>query len=294
MIDVNSASFYVRRVQTVEEYQSCQQVHRRVWGFGPEDTVMHLPMMVALQHYGGLVLGAFTTTPTGEELIGFVVGFIGRDEQSGEYFHYSQVAAALSEWQSRGVGLALKAAQRREAMVQGYNLMRWAYDPLEGRNAYFNLAKLGGISRHYILNMYGAGRGELFGSLDTDRLIVDWELPTTRVTERITLAETNQKPNLPIDDYAVLPCLIEVEWLDAYAPKVREIDLSRRETALLLEIPYSNKLVQKLDPQAGVSWRNHTRTLFKHYMAAGYFVADFFTQPGEHGARSFYVLKQGL
>jgi predicted GNAT superfamily acetyltransferase len=287
----DSKPFYIRRVQTVAEFEACQQVHRTVWGFSPQDTVMHLPMMVALQQYGGIILGAFVPNADGtEKLIGFVVGFIGKDPQTGEYFHYSQVAGALQEYQSAGVGYALKTAQREEALKQGYTLMRWAFDPLEARNAYFNIAKLGGVARHYEVNMYGAGKGELFGSLDTDRLIIDWELDSPRVVERIELFKAGNKYQPAIAIYSNFPKLLEIDWLSAEIPKVVNVDLRRNAPALLLEIPYSNKLIQKYDFQLAVEWRKTTRNAFSNYFEKGYRVDNFFILEAEKGKRAFYVL----
>ncbi len=286
----------IRRVQTIEEYQTCQRIHRQVWGFGPEDTVMHLPLMVALQEYGGLVLGAFAADAAtrAESQVGFALGFTGRDEMSGRYFHYSQIAAALTEWQSRGVGFALKTAQRREVLGQGYRLMRWAYDPLEARNAYFNLVKLGGVARRYLPNMYGTGKGELFGQLDTDRLIVDWELDSSRVAERLAQAERGQKPLPARSDYEAAPALVGIAWRGDGIPVVTSTELGRDEPQLKLEIPYHNLQVQKYSFQAGVEWREQTRALFSHYLAAGYYAADFFTIVGEYGPRAFYLLQKDI
>ena len=179
----------IRPVADVAEYEAIQRVQRQTWGFGPEDPVLHLPLMVAMQHYGGLVLGAFAA----DALVGFALAFIGRD--ADRYFFYSQIVGALPEWQSRGVGLALKAAQREHALAQGYGLMRWTFDPLATRNAHFNFGKLGGVARAYAPNMYGSGRGALFGATATDRLIVDWELGSARVVQRLAGAQKPREEN---------------------------------------------------------------------------------------------------
>jgi predicted GNAT superfamily acetyltransferase len=287
--------FYIRRVQTVEEYEACQQVHRTVWGFSKEDTVMHLPMMVALQNYGGIILGAFVRQADGtEKLIGFVVGFIGKDPHTGEYFHYSQVAGALQEYQSAGVGYALKTAQRDEALQQGYNLMRWAFDPLEARNAYFNIAKLGGVARHYELNMYGVGKGELFGSLATDRLIIDWELDSDNVKRKLSREsqELELSKILAQTEYQRFPRLINLHWLADNIPVIESVDISREDSFLALEIPYANKQVQKYDFNLAVQWRTETRQLFRHYFHKGYYVAGFFTIDENNRKRAFYILKK--
>jgi len=287
-------AFYIRPIETVAEFQAVQTVQRQTFGFGPEDTVMHLPMMVALQKYGGQVLGAFCPKADGgEELIGFTLAFVGKDEVSREYFLYSQLAAALTEWQSQGVGLALKAAQREGALAQSYGLMRWSYDPLLARNAYFNLAKLGGVARLYTPNMYGTGRGELFGQLDTDRLTIDWELASTRVIERLELAKSGEKPYLPLAEYNTPPDLVEVRWLAQNIPAVFNIFLEQTAPTLKLEIPYQYKQVQEFDFGVAEEWRSQTRAIFSYYLAAGYQVSDFFTQPGETGQRAFYILTRG-
>lgn len=284
---------YIRKLKDITEYEALQQVQRKVWGFGPDDTVLHLPLMVAIQKSGGLVLGAFEQDAEAtEQLVGFALGFIGRDEQTGKFFHYSQIAAALAEYQSQGIGLALKAAQRREVLQQGFDLIRWAFDPLEARNAYFNIAKLGGVCRKYIQNMYGPGRSELFGQLETDRLLVDWELTSGRVQQRLTLAEQGAKAGGPLADYRTAVSVNEIEWLAPNIPAVISTDLSQLEPRLKLEIPHQNKLVQKHALALAEDWRNQTRHLFAHYLAAGYYVADFFTLAEGSNTRAFYLLQK--
>ncbi len=285
-------AIFVRRVQNLAEYQAIQEVQRRTFGFGPHDTVMHLPMMVALQKNGGLVLGAFASEPgSAEDLIGFAIGFVGRNEASDQYFHYSQIVAALTEWQSRGVGLALKEAQRREAMAQGYNLIRWSFDPLLARNAYFNFAKLGGVCHEYVQDMYGPGRGEYFGSLDTDRLIIDWELTSPRVSERLAQAAHSTKPAQTTAPYLEAPNLIIIEWLAANVPAPVNLDLNRTEPRLKLEIPHQIGYVRQNYAPTAALWRTQTRELFNHYFAADYHIADFFTTPDGESTRAFYLLE---
>jgi predicted GNAT superfamily acetyltransferase len=63
--------------------------------------------------------------------------------------------------------------------------MQWTFDPLQTRNAYFNLTKLGGISRRYISNLYGITSSPLHGGLPTDRLLIEWELTSERVRRTI-------------------------------------------------------------------------------------------------------------
>lgn len=75
----------------------------------------------------------------GTRLAGAAVAVFG---QPGRQDTYSLVAAA-----DRGLGYAVKQAQRGWAMERGARTMRWTFDPLVGRNARFNLVKLGPPAR---------------------------------------------------------------------------------------------------------------------------------------------------
>ncbi len=245
--------------------------------------------MVAINKNGGLALGAFETGS--DKLIGFVLGFIGRDETSRRYYHYSQMAGTDPQWQSRGVGLALKLAQREAILAQGYDLMRWTFDPLLARNAYFNLAKLGAKCRQYQSNMYGTGRGSLYGQLDTDRLTVDWELDSTHVQERLAAAQAHQKPGQPLADYQATPPVNLTERLMPPVIGLVSVDLQRTEKRLILEIPPNYPAVHQHDLKLADQWRTGARSLFEYYLSGGYYLTDFFTLENETGKQAFYVLE---
>jgi predicted GNAT superfamily acetyltransferase len=93
-------------------------------------------MLLAVARNGGVALGAFA----GDEMIGFVFGFLGAGSRFGpeapaavRLKHHSHMLAVLPEWRDKGVGYALKLAQREAARAQGLRLMTWTYDPLESR-----------------------------------------------------------------------------------------------------------------------------------------------------------------
>ena len=99
------------------------------------------------------------------------------------------MAAVLPAWRGRGLGVALKQAQAKAVLQDGYNLMTWTYDPLEARNANLNIKKLGGICRTYIRNCYGKMRDPLNQGLPSDRFEVEWWLDNTAAALR-PLAQT--------------------------------------------------------------------------------------------------------
>jgi predicted GNAT superfamily acetyltransferase len=76
----------------------------------------------------------------------------------------------------------LKQAQREHALQRGIHLIEWTFDPLESKNAYLNIAKLGVIVRRYYVNLYGATASQMQHGLESDRLIAEWYIDKPRVS----------------------------------------------------------------------------------------------------------------
>ena len=55
----------------------------------------------------------------------------------------------LPEYRDAGIGRRLKLRQRDDALARGIELIEWTFDPLELKNAYFNMERLGAIVRRY-------------------------------------------------------------------------------------------------------------------------------------------------
>ena len=79
------------------------------------------------------------------------------------------------------MGRQLKLFQRQDALRRGIELIEWTFDPLEMKNAHFNLVRLGAIARRYIPNCYGITESPLHSGLPTDRLVAEWWLASERV-----------------------------------------------------------------------------------------------------------------
>jgi predicted GNAT superfamily acetyltransferase len=87
----------------------------------------------------------------------------------------------LPEYQNSGLGRKLKLAQRDEALQRSIKLIEWTFDPLEIKNAYFNMERLGAIVRRYVENQYGTTSSPLHGGLPTDRCTAEWLVASDRV-----------------------------------------------------------------------------------------------------------------
>lgn len=158
------------------EFDACLDLQREVFRFS-ELEVSPRRHHIVTKHAGGFTLGAFA----GRKLVGLALtipAFRGT-----ERIFYSHMAAVLRDYQSHGIGARLKWAQRERALEEGVGFIKWTFQPVQARNAYFNLEKLGVVVRRYMPNFYGTGFSNSGGEseLDSDRLFAEWELESEKV-----------------------------------------------------------------------------------------------------------------
>lgn len=177
-----------RPLEGFEEYGAAVEVQRQVWGFAEVEIVPSRLFMLA-QKIGGQAIGAFA----GGRLIGFCLALPGI-KRTGEIYLHSHMAAVLEEYQNQGVGRRLKLEQRAEALRRGIHLIEWTFDPLELRNAYFNIERLGVIVRRYVLNQYGTTTSRLHAGMPTDRCVAEWFLDTPRTRAILEGAARRREP----------------------------------------------------------------------------------------------------
>jgi predicted GNAT superfamily acetyltransferase len=188
---VPPGSVSIRRCTGHADYRRCVDLQQAVWNFDPIDVVSHHILAVATET-GGQVLGAFD----GDRMVGFAQSFAAHRE--GKVYLHSHMVAVLPEYQNHGIGRLLKMAQREDAIARGIDLIEWTFDPLETRNAYFNLARLGAIVRRYIPDFYGHSSSPLHANLPTDRLVAEWRLASPRVQARLAGKAAEPAPGATI------------------------------------------------------------------------------------------------
>jgi predicted GNAT superfamily acetyltransferase len=171
----NFVDYTIRPCHTRDEFASCVRLQQEIWGYAANE-VYPLRLFVNLTKIGGHVLGAFT--PQGE-VVGFVASMPAWHSNK-RYFH-SLSLGVLPDHENRGLGRALKLAQRKESLRAGIDCIEWTFDPLKSMNSYFNLVRLGAIARRYLPDHYGAVASRLQQGLPTDRLIAEWWLKSPRV-----------------------------------------------------------------------------------------------------------------
>jgi predicted GNAT superfamily acetyltransferase len=166
------AEIEIRHCHSLAEFNECVQLERATWG---EDITVPAAIFVVAHHSGGQVLGAFDDG----KFIGFTLALAGL--RGAQRFLHSHMTAVLPAYQNRGVGRRLKLFQRQDALKRGIPLVEWTFDPLELKNAHFNLVRLGAIVRRYIPDCYGLTNSPQHAGLPTDRLVAEWWLDCDRV-----------------------------------------------------------------------------------------------------------------
>jgi predicted GNAT superfamily acetyltransferase len=183
----------IRSCEGFDELEACVQLQIETWGYDESDVIPRKTFLVA-QTIGGQVMGAFDTeiateiaggprSGTAESMVGFVFSLPGVKTGKGEpraYLH-SHMLAVREAYRNRGLGTQLKLEQRREALSRGIRYMEWTFDPLEIKNAFLNIHRLGAIVRSYLVDFYGVSSSRLQAGLPTDRLVAEWRLDSHRV-----------------------------------------------------------------------------------------------------------------
>jgi predicted GNAT superfamily acetyltransferase len=167
----------IRECTTLDELAACVDLQREVFAL-PEIEISPVRHFVVTRNAGGFALGAFAR----EELVGFVLSvpaFL-----RGEKAFYSHMTAVRADYQGSGIGARLKWAQRNRALADGVKLIKWTFEPVKARNAFFNLEKLGAVVTQYEENFYGVdySADEKIG-MASDRLFAEWRLESEKVTK---------------------------------------------------------------------------------------------------------------
>ena len=229
---VGGPTIRIAAMHELEHFQACVDLQVAVWGYSDGDVVPRRMFLLA-DRIGGQVLGAFD----GEKVAGFAMALPGyRDRQP--YLH-SHMLAVLPEYRNLGLGRRLKLAQRDDAIARGFELMEWTFDPLEIKNAYLNIARLGAICRRYQPDFYGPSTSPLQGGLPTDRLYAEWWLRSPRV-RRYLGEQILPEQGEPVAGQGIDSCVEEVlvpheisQWKRAAETRERALEVQRRNREAL-------------------------------------------------------------
>jgi predicted GNAT superfamily acetyltransferase len=213
----------LRNCTALEEFRACLALQQEVWGFSDVELVP-LRVFSLAPKIGGQVIGAWE----GDTLVGFALAIPG--SRNGHPYLHSHMVGVKENHRNTGLGRRIKLFQREDAIARGFELMEWTFDPLEIKNAYFNLERLGALARRYNINQYGITTSPLQGFLPTDRLVAEWWLKSKRVQQTLG---AGKHPDLAVASRIEVPGEIYA-WKERPATRNRAADVQLRSRAQFL------------------------------------------------------------
>jgi predicted GNAT superfamily acetyltransferase len=186
----------IYQLSKFEEFAEIVTLQREIWGYA-EVELLPLRFFIVANKIGGQVLGAFDE----KKMVAFCICIPGLKE-SGKHYLHSHMLGVLPKYRNTGLGRQMKMKQRQYAIAEGVELIEWTFDPLELKNAFFNIERLGAVVRRYVHNQYGMTSSHLHGGLPTDRLVAEWWVKSKRA-EAITGGESYERP--PVEARISLP-----------------------------------------------------------------------------------------
>lgn len=207
----------------LDEMRACVALQKEVWNFTDAELVP-LRLFVVAEKIGGQVIGAYD----GQVLVGFALAVPGY--RGGHSYLHSHMVGVRKHYRNAGLGRRIKLFQRDDALAHGFELIEWTFDPLEIKNAYLNIEKLGAIARRYNTNQYGITSSPLQGGLPTDRLVAEWWLKSRRVE---SLRRSGSRPSFRTVKTIAVPAQV-YEWKasPAMRERAREVQDGNREEFL--------------------------------------------------------------
>jgi predicted GNAT superfamily acetyltransferase len=191
-----------------QQFREAVELQKTIWGFD-EIELLPVRLFVVASKVGGHAFGAYHNG----RMVAFCLAIPGLkpggpDSKVSKAYLHSHMLGVLPAYRDKGIGRRLKLRQREDAVARGIDLIEWTFDPLEIKNAYFNMERLGAIVRRYVRNQYGTTTSHLHGGLPTDRCIAEWWVDSSRVVNivngkscaRPAILERIEVPEIRRDD----------------------------------------------------------------------------------------------
>lgn len=244
----------IREIHDVEEFEKVQELDLKIWGAEPVPP--HQTMTAAKN--GGFVIGAFHS----EKLVGFQYSFAGFKD--GEVYLCSHMMGIDPDYRNQGIGSRLKQKQAEIALKLGYKKIRWTYDPLESRNGYLNLAKLGAVCSDYIENCYGEMKDGINAGMPSDRFNVEWYMDHPYLEERKSR----------FADLMITGSGLVLDWRQRDDGLPEPVAVTDKEFSnhrfLFVPIPVENHKLKESDSKLALDWRYKTREVFASLFSQGW------------------------
>lgn len=222
-----------------------------IWGMSPHGAPIPFDLLRSISHAGCNISAAYNSQGV---LCGAAVSIVS----PGGVSAYSLIAGVLPGTADKGVGFALKQHQRAWSLARGIDSMTWTFDPLVGRNARFNLTKLGAHVSEYEQNFYGEMQDDINANDESDRLVAVWPL-ASKVSNSCSEGRASELELPPGGVRTVLE----------YGPDSKP-SVFRSANALWCRVPEDILALRSTRPDDAAIWRRQVRTVFESAFNSGY------------------------
>jgi len=272
----------LRPLTTVDDWQAAETLQRRALGRGAR-SVWTAPMLAAVAESGGLLLGAWADDGVEPQLRGALVDLLAEIERYPAM--HTAVHGVAHDARGRGVGTALRHAERSLCARRGVDLVLWGIDPLRGAESHLALNKLGGIGTRYRRNFCGPVHDRANAGLATDRLMIEWWIDAPRVRSLL------DDGNPPAHHDLGLHRMDVITKTKALGSGLRALVGTVEAPAgshVLVEVPVDLDALRESAPEIAREWRIGIRELLERLLDGGYVVVGFIHEAG----RSFHLLER--
>jgi predicted GNAT superfamily acetyltransferase len=269
-----TSGVHIRELAEMDDLQRLCALIDEIWHPDPRSLPVSAEFLRALAYAGNYVVGAFA----GDQLVGGCVGFFASPTARAMHSHIAGVSPRLP---GKHVGFALKLHQRAWALSRDTTTIKWTFDPLVSRNAFFNVAKLAALPVEYLPDFYGAMDDIINAGDETDRLLVNWPLTADSVVRACQGMESGaDAARLRAAGAAVAALDIDADGL----PAIGEADTG--VPTVLVRVPLDIETVRRRHEAAARRWRHAVRDVLGGLMADGGQVTGF-------DRSGWYVVQRG-
>ena len=261
----------ITELKELDDLRALERLFADVWE-RPGQPPIGSDVLMALAHSGNYVVGAYLD----DRLVGGLVGWLGGSLR--DLHLHSHILGVVPESQAHGLGFALKQHQRIWCLDRGVKEVKWTFDPLVKRNAYFNLNKLGAEAREYLVNFYGEMTDGINAGEESDRILISWRLDSQQAEE----AAAGRPHDPSADDLQRW----RIDTLVTVGPGGEPVAGSTTARVVTCQVPDDIVEVRRSNPELARSWRLAVRSALSKAFDDGYRILGA-TRTG------WYVLERG-
>jgi predicted GNAT superfamily acetyltransferase len=274
----------IRPLQTIRDIRSAVSLQETVLG-KRAPAIWQLSHLSHVQHSGGLLLGAFGSSPQPtDSLDGILIDLLS--EIDGYPARRTVAWGVCPTKRNRGIGTRLRIIERRTLQKDRIDLVYWDADPLNSLELHIALNKLGGILIGHSCHTGEDIRDSHASGWVTDYARCEWWIDAPRVISVLDQGQVLPHHHISLHK---MEMLTKTAILPSGMRGIIECVQQPTAEHVLAEIPENIDNLQAGDPDAAIQWRLQSRGFMAQLFQLGYLGVGLVHE----GGRSFLLFKKG-